>query len=224
MLAPMTTSLRERAIVLMKEGRTPDEIETLFVWEGADATQARAVVAELAALQRKAAAMDPARLRAEAHWMFSQGAAVEHVVAHFVQAGVAEAHARPEAERLHAAFRSLVPCQRCGAPTPPSETVFDQGGFRVCNSCNLRDEIGRSEQRGLVRDFEVLGALGGLGALASTVGSAIENMPVGGTAQPFCGRCRAATGVAVTRFTPDVRARLDPTAAWVCPRCWQKIA
>ncbi len=220
----MTASLRERAILLMREGRTSDEIETLFVWEGAAPADAHAVVGELAALQRKAAAMDPARLRGEAQWMFARGAAVEHVVAHFVQAGVADAHARPEAERLFAFFRSLVPCQRCGAPTPPSDMVFDLGGFRICSACNLRDEIGRSEQRGFARDFELLGALGGLGALATTVGSAIENVPVGGTAQPFCSRCRTPAGVAVTRLTPGLRARLDPTAAWVCSRCWQKIA
>ena len=73
-------SLRERAVVLMKEGRTADEIQTLFVWEGHDAAEVHAIVAELARLRREAEAMDPVRLRNEAQWMLARGASVDDLV------------------------------------------------------------------------------------------------------------------------------------------------
>jgi hypothetical protein len=228
----MPRTLRERAITLMKDGRTADELRVLFTAEGADPGEVRAVLDELAALQRNAAelrrrsdAMDPERLRGEANWMFARGAQVEHVVAHFVQAGVAESHARPEAERLYATFRTMRPCQRCGAPTPPKDIVFDLGGFSICPACNLRDEIHRSEQRGIVSDLESIAVLGGVGvALTAQVVGAAGESDTSATTTPFCVACRAPTGVHQSRLPPDYRARLDPRWPWVCSRCWRPIA
>ena len=218
-------SLRDRAIALMKEGRTADEVHTVFVWEGHDPNEVRAVLTELAALQRQAAAMDPARLRGEAQWMLSRGASVEDVVAHFARAGIAEVHARPEAERIAAALRAMRPCQRCGAPTPPRELVFDLSGFSICNRCNLSDEIHRSEQRGILRDIEVFGALGGVGPAIVT--SAIANAMdanVSATTHPFCPRCAQPSGVLAASLPPEWRARVDPTSTWVCRLCGVKLA
>ncbi len=223
----MPRTLRDRAITLMKDGRTADELRVLFVAEGADPHEVRAVLDELATLQRKAVAMDPERLRGEANWMFARGAQVEHVVAHFVQAGVAESFARVEAERLFAIFRTLRPCQRCGTPTPPNDLVFDLRGFQVCAACNLRDEIQRSEQRGLASELESLAVLGGVGAVtaATAVQSAVDaNAGATGTTNPFCPACRVPSGVHVSTLPPDYRARLDPRWPWVCSRCWRPIA
>lgn len=197
----------------------------MFVAEGADPEEVRAVLTELVELQRQAAAQDPARLRGEAMWMFAQGASVDHVVAHFGSVGVAEAVARPEAERLFAAFQRMRPCQRCGRPSPPGELVFDATGFSICGACNLRDEITRSEQRGIARDLGDLGALTGVGGvlIAAAVADLAGNY-AGGTSQPFCAHCRRPSGVSVGVLRADVRARLDPRATWVCSLCWQRIA
>ena len=197
----------------------------MFVAEGSDPEEVRAVLTELVELQRQAAAQDPTRLRGEAMWMFSQGASVEHVVAHFVSVGLADAVARPEAERLFAAFQRMRPCQRCGRPTEPRELVFDATGFSICNGCNLRDEIARSEQRGVARDLALVGVVGGVGgALIASMAADMTGNYAGGTSQPFCARCRRPTGVPVGVLGPDVRARLDPRASWVCSACWQRIA
>ncbi|HEY1955268.1 MAG TPA: hypothetical protein VGH28_06640 [Polyangiaceae bacterium] len=221
----MSKTLRERAITLLKDGRTADELRVLFVAEGARPDEVRAVLDELVQLQRRAVALDPARLRGEANWMFARGASVDHVVAHFAQAGVSEEHARPEAERLFAMFRTMRPCQRCGTPTPPAELVFDLRGLSICSSCNLRDEIHRSEQRAVVSDLESLAVLGGVGMAitAQVVGNAIENDP-GAAPRPFCAHCRTPSGVLVVTLPPEWRARLDPRWVWVCPTCWQPIA
>jgi hypothetical protein len=218
----VTRPLRERAIMLMKDGRSIDELRVVFVAEGASQAEVDAVLAELASLQRKAVALDPARLRAEAQWMFTQNATVEHVVARFVQLGVAEEHARPEAERIFAALSSMRPCQRCGTPTPPSTFVFDTNGFSICNGCNLRDEITRSEQRGFARDLETFAMLGGVGL--AVVSAAAANPPLPATTNPFCAHCRTPTGVHIASLPPDWRARLDPRWPWVCSHCWRPIA
>jgi hypothetical protein len=210
--------------MLLKDGRTADELRVLFVAEGLDSAEVDAVLHELVALQRQAVAMDPAHLRADAQAMFAQGASVEHVVARFVQMGVAEVHARPEAERLHAAFRAARPCQRCGAPTPPSDLVYDLGGFAICARCNLTDEIQRSENRGLARDLEMIGGLAGGGLVASFAAGAMANAAPAGTSAPFCARCRMPSGVHVSRFDAPTRARLDPSWQWVCGRCFARIA
>lgn len=143
--------LRPRAIALLKEGHTPEAVHVQLVSEGADPEEVRSVLTDLVQLMHQAAATDPERLRGEAKRMFSRGASVDDVVAHFVRVGVAEEHACSEAQRLFAAFSKLRPCQRCGTPTAPEQLVFDLGGFSICNGCNLRDEIGRSEQRGIAR-------------------------------------------------------------------------
>ncbi|HEY2369105.1 MAG TPA: hypothetical protein VGH87_22065 [Polyangiaceae bacterium] len=210
----------------MKDGRSADELRVLFVAEGNDPHEVRAVLAELAALQRQAAytaAIDPNRLRADAQWIFSQGGGIDAIVAHFVQNGIAEIHARPEAERLVAIFQTLRPCQRCGTPSPPESFVMDVNGLSICRSCNLRDGINASQSRAIASDLEAIGGFG----LASTVAGAIATavatpQPVG--ASPWCATCRAQTGVHVNVAPYEVRARLDPRWQWICRQCWRPIA
>ncbi len=219
--------LRARAIELMKQGHAADALHWQFVQEGADPEEVRAVLTELVALQQQAAAMDPARLRGEARWMFTQGATVEHVVAHFVRVGVPEADARREAQRLFEAFQRLKPCQRCGMPSEPSDLTFDLSGFTICKACNLQDEINRSEQRGLARELEMIGGgLGGIGGAvaASVVANAMMDGQHLGTSRPFCGRCRQPSGIHVSQVQPAMRARIDPKAEWVCGQCGTFIA
>lgn len=218
--------LRTRAIELLKEGHSADDLHWRFVGEGENPEEVRAVLTELVALQHQAAAMDPKRLRGEAKWMLLRGASIDDVVAHFVRVGVAEAPAREEAAKLQAAVRAMRPCQRCGTPTEPSELVMDTGGFSICGGCNLRDEIGRSEQRGMARELEMVGALGGgVGGmlLASAVSESLANHSPS-TQAPFCARCRQPSGVHVRAFAPADRQRLDPTAEWACRLCGAKIA
>ena len=220
--------LRNRAIDLMREGHTADALHPRFVSEGEDPEEVRAVLTELVALQHQAAAMDPERLRGEARWMFLRGAPIEDVVAHFVRVGVPEEHARPEAARVLEAVRKMQPCQRCGTPTDRADLYMDLSGFSICKSCNLHDEIGRSEQRGLARDLEAIGGFGGLGGglavsmIADAVSAGANNH--GHTSQPFCGRCRKPSGVHVSQLDANLRARIDPKAEWACLHCGQKIA
>jgi hypothetical protein len=214
----------------MKDGHSADALHWMFVGEGQDPNEVRTVLSELVALQHQAAAMDPKRLREEAKWMFYRGASMEDVVAHWVRAGIAEEHARPEAERIRAAAAKLRPCQRCGTPTPPDAFFMDLSGFDVCRGCNLRDEIGRSEQRGIARDLEAVGSFGmvGMGVTVATsiAAQAVEhqaNHYHGQTANPFCATCKTPSGMHVTRLHMSTRAQIDPSAEWVCGNCWQKI-
>jgi hypothetical protein len=142
--------------------------------------------------------------------------------------GVAEDAARVEAERLYALFQKLRPCQRCGEPTDPGDFVLDLGGFSICKACNLRDEIGRSEQRGIARELETVGMLaGGVGgALIASMAATNAAATYGGavTTRPFCARCRQPWGIHVSTIAPAGRAHLDPSASWVCGQCGQKIA
>lgn len=222
--------LRTRAIDLMREGHSADALHWMFVSEGQDPDEVRAVLTELVALQHQAAAMDPKRLREEAKWMFYRGASIEDVVAQWVRAGIAEEHARPEAERIRAIAAKLKPCQRCGAPTPPDAFFMDLSGFQVCRGCNLRDEIGRSEQRGVARDLEAVGGFGlvgvGVALTASVAAQAIDhqaNHYHGHTTSPFCAVCKTPSGTHVTWLDMGTRSRVDPTAEWVCRQCWAKI-
>ena len=222
--------LRTRAIDLMKNGHSADALHWMFLGEGQDPNEVHAVLSELVALQHQAAAMDPKRLREEAKWMFYRGASLDEVVAHWVRAGIAEEHARPEAERIQAAAAKLKPCQRCGTPTPPDAFFMDLSGFQVCRGCNLRDEIGRSEQRGIARDLEAVGGIGFVGtgmALAASIAAQhhehVANHYHGWTAAPFCGTCKGPTGIHVTRLDMRTRSQIDPTAEWVCCQCWTKI-
>lgn len=222
--------LRTRAIELMKEGHTADALHVRFVQEGEDPEEVRSVLTELVALQHQAAAMDPERLRNEAKWMFHRGASVDDVVAHFVRVGISEEHARPEAEKILVVVQRMQPCQRCGTPTEPSAFVMDFSGFKICSGCNLRDEIGRSEQRGVARDLEAVGMFGGgaVGALAvGFIADAMAheaNTHHGATSSPFCSRCKTPTGVHVSRYDPATRSRFEPNAQWVCHQCGAKIA
>jgi hypothetical protein len=218
--------LRPRAIALLKEGQTPEAVHVQLVSEGANPEEVQSVLTELVALLHQAAAMHPERLRGEAKWLYVRGAPMEEVVRHFVRVGVDEAAARAEAERLYATFQKLRACQRCGELTDPSEFVLDLGGFSICRACNLRDEIGRSEQRGIARDVEMVGALGGVGGVlvASLAANAMANSGGQVTTRPFCGRCRQPWGVHVSTVAPAARAHVDPSAAWVCGQCGQKIA
>lgn len=175
--------------------------------------------------------MDPQRLREEAKWSFYRGASLDQVVAHWAQAGIAEEHARPKAERIQAIAAKLKPCQRCGTPTAPDAFFMDLSGFQICRGCNLRDEIGRSEQRGIAREIEAVGGVGfvgmGVALTASIAAQAYDhnaNHYHGGTASPFCASCKTPSGAHVT-WLVDVgtRSRIDPTAEWVCRQCWAKI-
>jgi len=221
--------LRARAIELMKQGHTADSLHEFFVAEGAHPEEVRGVLTELVALQHQAAAMDPERLRGEARWMFLRGASVDDVVMHFVRVGVPEEHARPEAARVLAIVQKMKPCQRCGTPTDPASFYMDLSGFSICNTCNLQDEIGRSEQRGVARDLEMIGGVGGIGGMlaVSMVADAMAASAEGHhghTSTPFCGQCRTPSGIHVSRVDAVTRARLDPRSQWVCGRCWAKIA
>jgi hypothetical protein len=214
----------------MKRGHTADALHWMFVGEGQDPNEVRSVLSELVALQHQAAAMDPTRLREEAKWMFYRGASMDDVLAHFARAGIAEEHARPEATRMQAVAAKLRPCQRCGTPTPPDAFFMDLSGFDVCRGCNLRDEIGRSEQRGIARDLEAVGGFGvvGIGVTVATslAAQAYEqqaNHCHGWTAAPFCGTCKGPTGLHVGRLDMRTRAQIDPTAEWICGHCWTKI-
>jgi hypothetical protein len=218
--------IRPRAIALIKEGHTPEAVHMMLVSDGADPEEVRTVLTELVALMHQAAAMDPTRLRGEARWLYVRGAPVEEVVRHFVRVGVAEADARAEAERLYAMFQKLRACQRCGELSNPSDFVMDLGGFSICRGCNLRDEINRSEQRGIARDIETVGLLaGGFGGafVASVAGNAmVSSVPT--TTRPFCPRCRQPSGIHVSTVYAHARAHVDPSASWVCSQCGQKIA
>lgn len=220
----------------MKDGRSADELRVLFVAEGNDPHEVRAVLAELVALQRQAASestfaaraavVDPNRLRADAQLIFAQGGGVDAIVAHFVGNGVAEAHARPEAERLVAIFRTFRPCQRCGTPTPPQSFVMDLNGLSICTSCNLRDEINASQSRAVASEMESIAI--GPGALAIKAVAVLEADLLApraiGSTSPWCATCRAQTGVHVNVAPPAVRAQLDPRWQWVCRQCWRPIA
>jgi hypothetical protein len=219
--------LRPRAIALLKEGHTPEVVHVTLVSDGESPEEVRSVLTELVALMHQAAAMDPGRLRGEARWYFAQGAPMEEVVRHFVRVGVAEDAARTEAERLYTAFQKLRMCQRCGVLTDPTDFVLDLAGFSICKGCNLRDEIGRSEQRGIARDLEAVGMLGGGmgGVLLTSIASDAMMSSTGTvTTRPFCARCRQPWGVHVSTIAAAARARLDPSATWVCGQCGQKIA
>lgn len=222
--------LRTRAIELLKQGHHADQLHWQFVNEGESPEEVRAVLTELVALQHQAAAMDPARLRHEATNMFLRGATVDDVVAHFVRVGVAEEHARPEAERIKAAAAKLKSCPRCGTWSNAADMTMDLTGFMICRGCNLRDDIQRSEQRGVARELEGVGGfgIGGLAiatvatAMAANATAAANN--VGQTHRPFCPRCAAPTGIHVSALDAMTRSRIPHDTEWVCRHCGTGIA
>lgn len=222
--------LRARAIELLKQGHHADQIHWQFVNEGESPEEVRAVLTDLVALQHEAAASDPARLRHEATAMFLRGASVDDVVAHFVRVGIAEEHARPEAERIKAAAAKLKSCPRCGGWSNGADMTMDLTGFSICRDCNLRDDIQRSEQRGIARDIENVGGFGLGGMALATVAAAIAASAdaaanrVGQTHVPFCGRCAAPSGIHVSALDVPMRDRVPPGIEWVCRQCGSGIA
>ena len=174
--------------------------------------------------------MDPTRLRHEAIGMFMRGAGIDDVVAHFVQVGVSEEHARPEAERLEVAAAKLETCPRCGGWSSAADMTMDLTGFLICRACNLKDEIRRSEQRGIARDLEAVGGFGMGGMAIATVATAMAANAmatannVGQTHLPFCQRCAAPTGARVSAYDPATRARFPSRAEWVCRQCGSVIS
>lgn len=215
---------------MMKQGHHADQLHWHFVNEGESPEEVRAVLTDLVALQHEAAASDPVRLRHEATTMFIRGASVDDVVAHFVKVGVAEEYARPEAERIQAAAAKLRLCKRCGGWSNGADMTMDLTGFLICRDCNLRDDIQRSEQRGIARDIESVGGFG-LGGLAyATVATAIAANAhaaannVGQTHVPFCSRCAAPSGIHVSALDVQTRDRVPPGIEWVCRQCGCEIA
>jgi hypothetical protein len=205
---------RSTAIEMMKHGAPPEQVHAQLVAQGAPEAEVHAFVSELVRLKREAEARDPARLREQAKWMFVRGASVDDVVRAFEAVGVAAEHARPEAERILAVVRTMRPCQRCGTPIAPSEALFDPQGRSICVVCHSRDEISRSEQRGVLSAFESIGMSPLITLAASGV---VESSTVAAPAA-LCAYCHASAMVHVSALAP-AQAAAYPGASWVCPRC-----
>jgi len=148
---------RDDAISLLKTGTPPAAIYSRLMAAGMTDAQARSMLDELLALKHKADAMDPARLRNEAIWMLWNGAPAEQVVQHFVAAGVADEHARPEVDRIAVAITKMRPCDRCRRPMDPAAAFFDGYGRQVCKTCNSMDEIGNAQRRVVDGAMEMIG-------------------------------------------------------------------
>jgi hypothetical protein len=218
----ITDELRAIAIGMMKDGRPPEAVHARLCEMGGTNDEVYAFVSDLVRLKNEAAARDPARLREEAKWILLRGGTVEDVVTAFGAVGVAAEHARPEAERMLALVRTMSPCMRCRAPMMPNEVMFDTGGNRICPRCHTRDEIVRSEQRGIVSEMENLGMVSPLMGLAIATmversqapAYAAPEVPAG----PVCPRCRAPALVATSTLPPHHPAA-SSGAAWVCRSC-----
>lgn len=196
---------------MLKQGAHPGTIHQHLVARGMSDADARGVIDELLALKRQAEASDPERLREEAKWMLMQGRTVEQVVQRFAAAGIAEEHARPEAERLLALVRRMQPCERCQSPMLVSEAFFDPAGRRVCRTCHGRDEVGASERRALASDLEELG-------VPAVMLSPMRGVHGPEASVPVCPRCRV-PGVHPSAVHPEARRQIHPAWSFVCPRC-----
>jgi len=219
---PITDEQRTTAIDMMKNERPPEAVHARLVEMGASNDEVYAFVSDLVRLKNEAAARDPARLREEAKWILIRGGTVEDVVAAFGAVGVASEHARPEAERMLALVRTMRPCMRCRSPMMPTEVMFDTGGNSICPRCHTRDEIVRSEQRGIVSEMENLGMVSPLMGLA--IASMVERSqappiaPPEFPAGPPCPQCRAPTLVSTSTLPPH-HAAAASGARWVCRSC-----
>jgi hypothetical protein len=211
---------RAAAIDMLKNGRTPEAVHVrLLELGGGGNDEIYAFVSELVRLKNEAAARDPARLREEGKWILLRGGTVEHVIAAFAAVGVAEEHSRPEAEKLLALVRTMRPCERCRMPVLPKDVMFDTAGRSICPSCHTRDEIVRSEQRGIVSELESVGMVSPLlGFALSTMvehsqASAPPPAPImtGGV----CARCR----VPAVHPLPPHHAAASSGATWLCHSC-----
>jgi hypothetical protein len=205
------------AIEWMKAGAAPGEVHARLLAHGVADGNARAIVDRLVALKRQAEAMDPARMREEAKWMLFRGAPIEHVVAHFCAMGVSPEHALPEAERIAAAVRRMVPCERCASPVVPEEAFFDPQGRRVCKRCNTLDTIDAGERRVVEGVLEMVG----VPAIAAQSVAGAPNVAY--RQAPWCARCQRASGVHVNALPPQYRAHVHPGWLYVCGYCMQGL-
>jgi hypothetical protein len=205
------------AIEWMKAGAAPSVVYDRLLARGVADSDARAIIDKLIVLKRQAEAMDPARLREEAKWMLFRGAPIEHVVAHFTAMGITPEHARPEAERIAAAVRQMVPCQRCASPVLAEEAFFDPQGRRVCKRCNTMDTIDAGERRVVENVLEMVG----LPAIAAQSMSGAQNAAY--RQAPWCARCQRASGVHVNALPPQYRAQVHPGWLYVCGFCMQGL-
>ncbi len=222
----ITEEQRVLAIDMLKDGHPPEAVHARLVELGGANDEVYAFVSELVRLKSEAAARDPARLREEAKWILLRGGTVEDVVAAFAAVGVAGEHARPEAERILARVRTMRPCARCQMPMTPTETIFDTMGRSICLRCHTRDEIARSEQRGMLSEMESFG-LGGP-FIGMAVGAIVQHTqappdtayPTGPSAPagPMCPSCRASALVSTSTLPPHHPAS-SSGALWVCFRC-----
>ena len=218
----ITDDQRARAIDMLKEGHPPEAVHAHLVAQGAANDEVYALVSELVRLKSEATARDPARLREEAKWMLVRGGTVDDVVAAFGAAGVAEEHARPEAARLLALVRTMRPCARCQMPVTPAETIFDTMGRSICARCHTRDEIARSEQRGIISEMESFGLGGPL--LGMAMGAIVQHtqappeVAAAAPAGPMCPSCRAPALVSTSTLPPH-HAAASSGKQWVCRSC-----
>jgi hypothetical protein len=218
----ITEEQRALAIGMMRDGHPPEAVHAHLVELGGANDEVYAFVSDLVRLKSEAAARDPARLREEAKWILLRGGTVEDVVAAFGAVGVAPEHARPEAERMLALVRTMRPCQRCRAPMLPNEVMFDIGGNSICARCHSRDEILRSEQRGIVSEMENIGLVSPLMGLAIATmversqapAYAAPEVPAG----PVCPTCRAPALVSTSTLPPHHPASTSG-ARWICRHC-----
>ncbi len=204
---------------MMKTGVPPGAVFDRLVASGVDGDEARALVDQLVLFKRQAEALDPARLGHDATWMLWQGAPVEHVVAHFVSAGVAEEPARAEVDRLAAEVQKMRPCARCRRPVVPAEAFLDTLGQQICRSCNALVEIGNSERRVVEGALEMIGVPAFAIQAAGSVPHAYQATP----APPYCTACGTYSGIHVNAIHPANRAQLHPGWTFVCNRCGRGI-
>jgi hypothetical protein len=218
-MTPRPEALTNEAVTPMKQGRPPEMVYSHLLSRGLDGFQARSLVDQLVAFKRQAEAMDPARLREDAKWMLSQGATVEHVVQHFVAAGVSREHATPEVERIASKVREMRPCDRCRSPAAPAELYFDSTGSRICRRCRSLDDIGNADRRAIQSAMEK--AAPGLASLALAMGTNQDQRFL--TLVPFCSRCRVSSGIHVNALQPAARAQIHPGWQYVCRQCMHGI-
>ena len=215
----VSVELGAEAVRMLKADLPPETVHAFLVSHGVTNDEAYVFVSDLVAMKRDASHLDPVKLRDEGKWMLLRGGTPDDVLRHFVSAGVAEEYARPEIAKIIARVAAMRPCQRCGTPTEQADLVFDLRGTTVCNRCNLQDEIGRSEQRGIASTLE---SVGFNPLLVDAIANAIPAQSA--PQRAYCQYCRVPSGVHVSSLQPDVRARYPQGWSWVCGQCGQPIS
>lgn len=210
----MQPDFSDDAVNMMKNGAPPYVVYQHLVGNGVHDHEARALIDRLVMQKQQAEALDPNRLRDEAKWMLAQGAPLEHVVQHFVRAGIVEAHARPEAERLAAIVRSSQPCDGCRMPVLPNESFFDRLGRQVCKRCNSLNEIGDAQRRSFDNTLEAVGIPAWAIQAANSQAYQFEQ-----ELAPYCRHCNAYSGAHVNTLPPVHRASVPHGWTYVCGRC-----